>query len=419
MPGTATLTGTDRRLILRLQGRALQYFLDNQTRAGLLLDRQRNHGPLRSDGLCSIAATGMGWIALALASAEPYRLLPVREAVDRIRRGVETALHALPHDHGIVPHFLDAHTGRVHGHDYLSTIETAWLVAGALWASAFLRDAELERSAESLWERIDWHYWSAPAASTTPLLRHGQTRDGRFLECTWDRLNGETVFMYVMAAGAEDEFALPVSVWEHLRPFYGTVAGRRFNNSDLGLFVFQYGLDLLDLNAWQTPTGIELEAEACLAAEANFRLCREWSDTFATYREYWGLSAGDGPAPAPEEYAYRCYAPGRSIDGTAHVTATLASLSRQPELVMDNLRRAYHDRRRQPLGRYGFSNINTDRDWISPAVVGIDLGALVLALDNALNADRVRRVYHALPCVQRGLARSGFFLRSGQAAHAA
>ena len=32
-----------------------------------------------------------------------------------------------------------------------------------------------------------------------------------------------------------------------LRTFHGTVAGFHFNNSDLGLFVFQYGLDLLDL----------------------------------------------------------------------------------------------------------------------------------------------------------------------------
>src|SRR5438128_1978994 len=134
----APLTATDRRLLLRLQRQALQYFLDNQTTAGLVLDRQRNRGPRRPHGLCSTAATGL------------------------------------------------------------------------------------------------------PGAR--PLLRHGRTRDGRFLGCSWDRLNGETVFLYVLATGADRARALPPAAWRHLRPFYGTVAGRRFNNADLGLFVFQYGL---------------------------------------------------------------------------------------------------------------------------------------------------------------------------------
>jgi hypothetical protein len=409
MPRMATFSTTDRRLLLRLQSQALRYFLDNQTASGLILDRQRNHGPLHTHGLCSTAATGMGWIALALGSADPYRLLTPQEATLRIRTGLETALHVLPHDRGIVPHFIDSRTGDVYGTDHLSTIETAWLTAGALWASAFLRDAELERLAQSLWQRIDWHYWTVPGESQVPLLRHGQSREGRFLACSWDRLNGETVFMYVLAAGADGERALPVSAWRHLQPFYGSVAGLRFNSSDLGLFVFQYGLDLLDLTSWLAPCGVDLAAEATIAAEANYRLCREWAGTFGTYRDYWGLSAGDGPASSPDGFTYRCYAPGGPIDGTAHVT----------ELVLDNLRCAYHDRRWAPLGRYGFSNINTDRGWVGPEMVGIDAGAAVLALDNYLNGDRVRNVFHILPCVRHGLERSGFHSRTVRVARAA
>ncbi len=87
MPRMATSTARDRRLLGRLQSQALQYFLDNQTPAGLILDRQRNHGPLRTHGLCSLTATGMGWIALALASEEPHRLLSPDEATRRIRSG--------------------------------------------------------------------------------------------------------------------------------------------------------------------------------------------------------------------------------------------------------------------------------------------------------------------------------------------
>ena len=41
-------------------------------------------------------------------------------------------------------------------------------------------------------------------------------------------------------------------------------------------------------------------------------------------------------------------------------------------------------------------------------MVAIDAGAAVLALDNYLMTDRVRHVFHALPCVQRALERLEF-----------
>ena len=81
----ASLVPADRGFLLCLQRQALQYFLDNQVPSGLILDRQHNHGPPRPKGLCSTAATGMGLIALALASTAPYRLVGRRLAVLRIR----------------------------------------------------------------------------------------------------------------------------------------------------------------------------------------------------------------------------------------------------------------------------------------------------------------------------------------------
>lgn len=398
----------DRSLLLRLQSQALQYFLDNQVTNGLVLDRQRNHGSLRSRGLCSLAATGMGCIALALASEEPYRLLSRHDAVSRIRSALQSALHALPHHNGILPHFVDSHTGQVFGIDHFSTVETAWMAAGGLWSAAFLRDSGLELLAQQLAERIDWYYWTAPDESETPLLRHGLSRDGSFLRSAWDRLNGETVFMYVLAAGAHENRAVPTAAWSYLSSFHGTAGGLHFNNSDLGLFVFQYGMDLLNLRAWLAPNGVDLATECGIAAEANYRVCKELADTFTTYCDYWGLSAGDGPSAPPADLAYRCYAPSGPIDGTAHLTATLASIAYRPDLVWENIDRAAHERRWPLLGRYGFSNVNVDRNWFGSDMVGIDAGAAVLAFDNYLNENRVRNVFHTIPYVQRGLERSGF-----------
>ena len=75
-----SLMPAERGLLLRLQRQTLRYFLDNQRPGGLVLDRQRNHGVPQAHGWCSTAATGMGFIALALAAAPPYRLLARRVA---------------------------------------------------------------------------------------------------------------------------------------------------------------------------------------------------------------------------------------------------------------------------------------------------------------------------------------------------
>src|SRR5262249_45065377 len=160
---------------------------------------------------------------------------------------------------GILPHFVDPESGAAWGADRLSTVDSGWLLVGALWAAELLRDPALRRLAAALYERVDWHYWTAPhEPGSSGLLRHGQARGGSCLACSWDRRNGETVLLYVLGAGAEESRALPASAWQALRPFYGTAAGLRFNNADLGLFVFQYGLDLLDLRGLRGPGGVEL-----------------------------------------------------------------------------------------------------------------------------------------------------------------
>src|SRR5204863_9914834 len=131
------------------------------------------------------------------------------------------------------------------------------------------------------------------------------------------------------------------------------------------------------------------------------------------------LSAGDGPGMPPAPDMYRCYSPAEPHDGTAHVTATLASVTFQPDLVLENVYEAEADRELGARGRYGFSNINLDRGWLGRDMVGIDVGAAVLALDNYLMDNRVRDIFHSLPCVQEGTRRLGFVQRAASAAGAA
>jgi hypothetical protein len=214
--------------------------------------------------------------------------------------------------------------------------------------------------------------------------------------------------MYALGGGAAEGKALPPESLASLRPFYGTVAGLRFNNADLGLFAFEYGLDLLDLHLWRVPGGEDLAAEAPVAVRADYLFCRAAADRFQTYHRFWGLADGDGPRDRPGTDQYRVYGPGSPLDGTVQLAAALAAVAHAPGEVLAQLLDADRDAALGVRGRYGFSNVNLDRAWVSRDLIGIDVGSAVLALDNLLAADRVRRVFHAVPCGARGLRRLGF-----------
>src|SRR5262249_52977210 len=140
--------------------------------------------------------------------------------------------------------------------------------------------------------------------------------------------------------------------------------------------------------------------------------CRQRADAFRTYRRFWGLSAGDGPGAGGARPAYRCYSPAGPIDGTAHLTATLASAARHPGAVLEQVQQALRDPAPGACGRSGLSSVNLDRGWVGPDMIGIDAGAAVLALDNLLMAGRVRAVFHQVGCVRAGCERLGFVLRA-------
>jgi hypothetical protein len=393
------LPKADRVQLEVLQRQAIQYFIDNQLSHGLVLDRQRNLTRLNKHGLCSTSGTGMGLIAIALASAPQYQMLSRREAIARVRLCLRTALERLPREHGMMPHFVDSDTLAPVGMDVVSTIDSAWLVAGGLWAAEFLRDQELSRLAAGLYERIDWRYWAG--GDKRGWLHHGIGMDGKMLEARWDRLNGETAFMYVLAIGAREGRELSSDVWGSLRKRYGKVAGRRFVSADLGLFAFQYSLQLLDFKDSRWPGRVDLFLQAKRAVAANHEYCSRLAGAFKTYRRFWGLSAGDGPGGTDLPDMYRAYAPGVGVDGTAHLTASIASIDVCPELVLANLRAARHSRIPGLHGRYGLSNVNVDRRWVSRDVVAIDLGAEVLALDNFLHGGRVRATFQRISCIRR------------------
>jgi hypothetical protein len=345
----------------------------------------------------------MGFMAIAIASSPDHHMLTHAQAVARIRKGIQTSLK-LHSDHGLMPHFLDATTMKPIGQDNISTIDSGWLIAGALLSAEYLDDDGLRALADKLYQRVDWAYWGTQTPDGIQLAM-GADATGKKLPVQYDRYDSEAAVLYMLAFGADNGTNIPAENWFKLSLKPGVVAGIQVTNYDLGLFAFQFGGSLIDYNRLPLHGMPDLNREHNKAALANFAACREASKQYKTFERYWGLSAGDGPPDAPGGAdVYRVYAP-QEIDGTAHITASLASIEQVPELVLGNIKAAEAETQLKAHGRYGYSNINVDKNWVSHDVVGIDIGAAVMALENELYKQRMRTVWHKTAVMQRALRR--------------
>jgi len=403
----SSLKPADKKVLAQLENEAIKYFLDNQLDNGLILDRQTNFDKpaSASEYSCSISGTGMGLIAIALASGPKHNLITRDEAIARVKKVLVMAAK-LPEDHGMIPHFFDGSTLKWKGSDQSSTIDSAWLIAGGLWAAQYLKDDELMKLANELYDRIDWNYWAdKDTTSGAPVLCMGMDDKGKRYKSQWDRINGEVAFMYFLAIGAK-EHALPATAWAALKPYNKIVAGQNLASGDLGLFTFQYSNELCDLN--QYPGNINLAQMGAMGVAANYEACKELESRYKTFKRFWGLSAGDGPPNKGQTTdAYRAYAPDNDVDGTAHLMATLGSADVVPAFVLKNVHEAESMKTPKIHGRYGYSNVNLDKDWVSKDVVGIDVGMAVMGLENLLDNNAVRNVWQELPSSKRAMEKLG------------
>ena len=144
--------------ILELQRLAFRYFLDyTNSNNGLVADNTREDSP------CSITATGLGLSCYPIAVANGW--LDRADAAERVL----TALRFFEHGpqgpepdvtgyKGFYYHFLEMKDGRRAGMCELSTVDTAFLLAGMLVASAFFdadtpAEREIRETADALFRR--------------------------------------------------------------------------------------------------------------------------------------------------------------------------------------------------------------------------------------------------------------------------
>jgi hypothetical protein len=423
----------DEALLDDVERRGFHYFWDLADPHTLLIP---DRAPTPS--FSSIAAVGFGLTAYGIGAERGYvtrqeaaaRTLATLKSLLAMKQGPEP--HGVSGYHGFFYHFLDMRTGERFQTVELSTIDTALLVAGALFAQSYFDRPEeqpIRDAAEQLYERIEWT-WEQPRA---PAISMGWTPEQGFHSWDWRGYN-EAMIVIVLALGSPTH-PVDASAWAeyHKTDRRGTFYGQE-HVLFAPLFGHQYSHVWIDFRGIR-DRGIdwfENSRRATLAQHAyaidNPGKWRDYSDRI------WGLSACDGPVDATltidgrartfHSYTARGATEGDvRDDGTIAPTAAASSIAFAPEIAIPAIREMSTRYGTNLYSTYGFldafnptlrgseqlkhGRVIPGVGWFDIDYLGIDEGPIVAMIENyrsGLVWKTMRRNEHVI----RGLKRAGF-----------
>src|SRR5690242_11409715 len=186
----------------KVQRQAFSYFLHEANPAnGLIADKTAPNWP------ASIAATGL---ALASYPVGVEHGLMSRDAAAKRTLTTLRFLRNCPHGpqpdatgyKGFYYHFLDVQTGRRAWKCELSTVDSAFLLAGALTAGVYFNgnskeENEIRKLSDALYRRADWQ-WAQHRGET---VTHGWKPESGFLRYRWEGYD-EALLLYTLGLGS-------------------------------------------------------------------------------------------------------------------------------------------------------------------------------------------------------------------------
>jgi hypothetical protein len=421
--------------LAKLQKLTFNYFLkEANLENGLVPDSTREGAP------CSIAPTGFALAAYPVGVERGYisRSEAIRRTLTTLRffwkssQGTETDATGYK---GFYYHFLDMKTGRRMWNSELSTIDSTYLLAGALTAAEYFNsdsedEREIRKLADELYRRADWQWAQNGAATVT----HGWRPERGFIRYRWQGYN-EALILYVLALGSPTH-ALPAESYAAWTNTYEwkSLYGHEFLYAG-PLFIHQLSHMWLDFRCIQDEymrhKAIDYFENSRRATYIQQQYAMRNPRGFKGYGEYiWGISASDGPGPAIRRiggkvrrfYDYKARSiPHGPDDGTLAPWAVIASLPFAPEIVLPTIKQ-FDETFPEMISEYGFkcsfnpTFSSSSKGWISKGYYGLDQGPIVLMIEN-YQSGFVWQLMRHCPYFTTGLRRAGFsggWLGSGQ-----
>jgi hypothetical protein len=358
------------RLLDEIERRACRYFYDMaDPDTGLVRDRASADEPYAAS-VSSIAATGFGLSALAIAQNQGY--LEPGQAQARTRTTLRFLCDRADQERGFFYHFLDSSSGKRLWKSELSSVDTAWLLCGVLHAGAYWDDPEIKKLSSELLARTDWE-WMLNGRRT---LCHGWTPESGFLTYQWDAYS-ELLGMYLLAISS-DTHPIPASCWDAFARPMREYGGIFFIDAGAPLFVHQYSHAWFDFRD-RVDRYANYYRNSVRATEAHRLFCMSYAHQFPWYGpDMWGVTASDSRT------GYRIWcSPTNAPDGTLVPCAAGGSLIFLPQMcgaVLQNMSDAYGDK---VWKKYGFIDaFHPQEKWYSRYTLGIDQGIILLMTAN-------------------------------------
>jgi hypothetical protein len=416
--------------LAQLECNTFKYFVDQMNpENGLIPDSTRQGAP------SSIAAVGFALTAYPIGVERGYMT-----RAEAIKRSLIT-LHFF-HDgpqgtgpdaigyKGFYYHFLDMKTGRRVWKCEISTIDTTYLLAGALAASIYFdretrQEREIRKLAAALYARSDWH-WSQNGGLT---VTHGWKPETGFIRYRWTGYS-EALILYVLGL-ASPTFPLPEESycawtrtykWKKLYGHEFLYAGPLFIHQLSHMWIDFRGIQ----DEYMRHKAIDYFENSRRATYAQQAYAMRNPKKFAGYDRFcWGITASDGPGPAVRvingkrlhfyDYVARGIPYGPD-DGTLAPWAVAGSLPFAPEVVLPSLKRINRDYP-EITSKYGFkcsynptftSSANRKgKGWVSAGYYGLDQGPIVMMIEN-YRSGLLWRLMRQCPHMVNGLRRAGF-----------
>ena len=410
-PQPARLSTADEAFLEDLERGSFRYFLEHaDPQTGLVLDRAHTDGTAHdashhNHNVASTAATGFGLTALCIAAERGWITR------DEARRRTLTALlffaERAPQMNGWFLHWMDKQTGERRWQSEYSSIDTALLLAGILTARQYFRgDPELVRLATKIYERVDF-LWMLNGHPT--LLSHGWKPETGFIKVRWDTYS-EHLILQLLAIGSPTHAITPAAwrAWNRTRITYDRYT---YLSGGAPLFIHQFSHAWVDFRgrseAWYPYTNYFDNSVAATRAHRSF--CLSLAREFPGYGDdMWGITASD----SIEGYVAWGGPPRDTrIDGTVVPCAAGGSLQFTPDISLPVLRAMRERFGSTVYGRYGFADaFNPNNGWVSPDVIGLDLGITLLSAENLrtgnvwrwfMRNNEIPRAMHSVGLVQR------------------
>jgi hypothetical protein len=423
-----------------LQVRTFRFFWElADPGTGLIPDR----APTRS--FASVAATGFGLTAYPIGAERGYvtRQAAARRALRTLRFLWQAPQGAAAHGtigyQGLFYHFLEPETGRRFGDVELSTVDTALLLAGALFCQSYFDgpgavEDSIRALADSLYLRADWG-WASPRP---PAIGHGWLPESGYLPWDWRGYN-EAMILYILALGSPTH-PPSADAWQAWTSSYrwGSFRGQEYVGF-APLFGHQYTQVWLDLrgiqDAYMREKGIDYFENSRRATLAQRAYALDNPEGWTGYGpRLWGLTACDGPVHGTFRIGGRVrqfetyWARGASFtgvndDGTVCPAAAAGSVVFSPELVLPLLMALHEDHGDRLFSTYGFLDalnptlrlsvpvqhgwVDPEHGWYDGDYLGIDQGPILAMIEN-FRSEMIWRALRGNPHVVRGLRAAGF-----------